>query len=254
MKIKIIKCLEDNYTYLVLNQKENTACVVDPGDAEPIIEYLNKNKIKLKLILNTHHHLDHVGGNTKLKKLYKAKIIGFEQDAERIPGIDIKLSDKQIYTHDNEFEFRVFHVPGHTLGHICFHFFKNNILFTGDTLFSLGCGRVFEGTMEQMFKSLCLIKSFSPNTEIYCGHEYTKNNYNFCSKYDVKNTHLSLKNQFILKRISQGLPTIPVSLEDELKSNIFLRFDNIEIKKEIGFEKASDFETFKKLRELKDSF
>ena len=152
MNIEIIKCLTDNYSYLVIDSNKN-ALVVDPSEAKPIIEIIESKKLNLKFILNTHHHFDHVGGNKELKKKYDLKVIGFEGDKNRIPEIDITLNDKEIWK-SNNFESKIYHIPGHTSGHICYHFFNQNILFTGDTLFSLGCGRIFEGTYEEMFDSL----------------------------------------------------------------------------------------------------
>ena len=153
---------------------------------------LLKKNIKLKYILNTHHHYDHVGGNELIKKEFDAKVIGFNNDKERIPFIDITLEDQEIWSSDN-FTAKVFHIPGHTSGHICFHFYKDNFLFTGDTLFSLGCGRIFEGTYEQMFNSLKIIKSFPEETLIYCGHEYTSKNAEFCLQNDPGNSELIKK-------------------------------------------------------------
>ena len=149
MKIQIIPCLQDNYSYLIIDKENNTACVVDPSEADPIIEYLENNKIKLKFILNTHHHYDHVGGNQKLKEKYGASVVGYKGDKERIPEIDILLNDQETWIHKN-FEAKIIYIPGHTLGHICFYFYKEESVFTGDTLFSLGCGRIFEGTYSQM--------------------------------------------------------------------------------------------------------
>ena len=145
MKIEIIKCLQDNYSYLVIDESNNSACVIDPSESKPLIKFMEKKGINLKFILNTHHHYDHVGGNKELKKKYNSKVVGFYNDKHRIPEIDISLKDREIWKYDN-FEFKIFHVPGHTSGHIYFHFYKQKILFTGDTLFSLGCGRIFEVT------------------------------------------------------------------------------------------------------------
>ena len=145
MRIEIIPCLQDNYSYLVIDEKKNSACVIDPGESAPIIKYLDDNKINLKFILNTHHHYDHIDGNKDLKKKYQAKILGYQGDKDRIPNIDILLKDGEIWKEEN-FESKIIYVPGHTLGHICFYFFKDKAIFTGDTLFSLGCGRLFEGT------------------------------------------------------------------------------------------------------------
>ena len=239
MNIEIIKCLKDNYSYLIIDEKTKSACVVDPSEAKPIINYIEKNKIYLKFILNTHHHYDHVGGNKDLKKKYNAKVIGFEGDKDRIPEIDICLKDRETWKNKN-FEFKVFHIPGHTSGHICFNFFKEKLLFTGDTLFSLGCGRIFEGTYEQMFNSLELIKSFSLETKIYCGHEYTLKNSDFCSIHDKENSKLTEKILSIKEKLNKGLPTIPSTLKEELETNIFLKCNSIE--------------NFSKLRDLKDNF
>ncbi len=239
MKIEIIKCLKDNYSYLIIDEKTKSACVVDPSEAKPIINFIEKNKIYLKFILNTHHHYDHVGGNKDLKKKYNAKVIGFEGDKDRIPEIDICLKDREAWKSKN-FEFKIFHIPGHTSGHICFNFFKEKLLFTGDTLFSLGCGRIFEGTYEQMFNSLELIKSFSLETKIYCGHEYTLKNSDFCSIHDKENSKLTEKILSIKEKLNKGLPTIPSTLKEELETNIFLKCNSIE--------------SFSKLRDLKDNF
>jgi len=239
MRIEIISCLQDNYSYLIIDETNNNACVVDPGEAKPIINFLENKDIKLKYILNTHHHFDHIGGNKELKKKYKSIVIGYKNDAHRIPEIDILVEDGQIWKKDN-FETKIFHIPGHTSGHICFHFYKDNFLFTGDTLFSLGCGRLFEGTYKDMFDSLNKIKSLPENTNIFCGHEYTLQNSKFCIKYDPDNLALKNKIDDIEKKLKNNLPTVPSILKDEINCNIFL--------------KAKDLESFSKLRDLKDNF
>jgi len=239
MRIEIISCLQDNYSYLIIDETNNNACVVDPSEAKPIIDFLENKDLKLKYILNTHHHFDHIGGNKELKKKYKSKVIGYKNDAHRIPEIDILVEDGQIWKKDN-FEAKIFHIPGHTSGHICFHFYKDNFLFTGDTLFSLGCGRLFEGTYKDMFDSLNKIKSLPENTNIFCGHEYTLQNSKFCIKYDPDNLVLKNKIVDIKKKLKNNLPTVPSILKDEINCNIFL--------------KAKDLKSFSKLRDLKDNF
>jgi hydroxyacylglutathione hydrolase len=239
MKIQIIPCLQDNYSYLIIDKKNNTACVVDPSEADPIIEYLENNNIKLKFILNTHHHYDHVGGNEMLKEKYGASIVGYKGDKERIPKIDILVNDQETWIYEN-FEAKVIHVPGHTLGHVCFYFYKEQSIFTGDTLFSLGCGRIFEGTHSQMFNSLMKLKELPQNTKVYCGHEYTKQNSNFCIVQDENNENLKAKIKEIEIKLKNRMPTIPSTIKDELECNVFLRSHNIE--------------TFSKLRDLKDNF
>ena len=239
MKIEIIKCLQDNYSYLLINQKNQNACVVDPSEAKPIIDFIEKKKINLKFILNTHHHYDHIGGNKELKKKYGAKIVGFKNDKDKIPEIDIFVENNQTWM-NKEFEAKIIHIPGHTLGHICFYFSKDKIAFTGDTLFSLGCGRIFEGTYEQMFASLNKLKKLPIDTKIYCGHEYTLNNSIFCLQHEKNNKNLEKKIFEIKDKLKNNLPTLPSTIGEELACNIFLR--------------AKNLEDFSKLRYLKDNF
>ena len=239
MKIQIIPCLKDNYSYLVIDEESNIACVIDPSEAEPIIKYLENTQIKLKFILNTHHHYDHVGGNQKLKEKYGASVIGYKEDKERIPGIDILVNDQETWINKN-FEAKIIHIPGHTTGHICFYFYKEESVFTGDTLFSLGCGRIFEGTYEQMYNSLMKLKELPKNTKVFCGHEYTLQNSKFCLTHDKNNHNLKTKINDINIKLKKGLSSMPSTIKDELECNIFLRSQNLE--------------TFSKLRDLKDNF
>ena len=253
MKIKIVKCLKDNYAYVIFDEITLVSAVVDPSEAGPVISEIEKNNLKLKYVFNTHHHYDHVGGNKKLKEKYNCKIIGFEKDKSRIPEIDITLVDNQKWKNDL-FECSIFHIPGHTSGHICIYINEINALFTGDTLFSLGCGRIFEGTYKEMYESLNKIKKFPPDTKIYCGHEYTKKNSDFCLSIDKKNSKLINKISEINNNIKSGKPTIPSILGDELECNIFLRSDNTEIQKQLGINIGNPIEAFAKLRDLKDNF
>ena len=239
MKIQVIPCLQDNYAYLIIDEKNSTACVIDPSESKPVINFLEKHKIRLKFILNTHHHYDHVGGNQELKEKYTAKVIGYKGDKDRIPGIDFLINDQENWKQGN-FEAKIIHIPGHTLGHICFYFYKENSVFTGDTLFSLGCGRIFEGTYSQMYNSLKKLKMLPENTKIFCGHEYTKQNSEFCIMHDKDNQNLKNKINENDIKLKKGLPTIPSTIKDELECNIFLKSDNLE--------------NFSKLRDLKDNF
>ncbi len=239
MKVEIIKCLQDNYSYLLINEKNQNACVIDPSEAKPIIDFIEKKNINLKFILNTHHHHDHVGGNNELKKKYGVKVVGYKNDKDRIPEIDILVKNNQIWIAE-DFEAKIIHIPGHTSGHICFYFSKDKIAFTGDTLFSLGCGRIFEGTYKQMFASLNKLKKLPINTKIYCGHEYTLKNSLFCAQYEKNNKNLEKKIFEIQEKLKNKLPTIPSTIGEELACNIFLR--------------AKNLEDFSKLRDLKDNF
>tara|TARA_B100000029_G_scaffold84056_1_gene74827 strand:- start:76 stop:837 length:762 start_codon:yes stop_codon:yes gene_type:complete len=253
MQVIPIPCLADNYAYIIHDDNLKNIGVVDPSEAKPIISFLKKKNLKLNYILNTHHHFDHVGGNIELKKIYNAKIVGFEGDKHRIPGIEITLLNNEKWDFGNS-TVRVFHIPGHTLGHICFFFEKEKIAFTGDTLFSLGCGKIFEGTHEQMLNSLNKIKQLPKDTMIYCGHEYTYKNAEFCMKYDSDNIVLKKKFEKIKKLRSQNLPTIPTALDDEIKSNIFLRCDENVLKVKLNMKNQEDSKVFKKVRDLKDTF
>jgi len=239
MKVEIIPCLKDNYSYLIIDENNNNACVVDPSEAKPVIDFIDKNNINLKYILNTHHHFDHIGGNKELKEKYNSIVVGFKNDAERIPEINVLVADNQIWKGDS-FEAKIIHIPGHTTGHICFYFFNEKLLFSGDTLFSLGCGKIFEGTYKEMFDSLNKIKSLPEDINIYCGHEYTLQNSKFCIEHDPDNLDLQNKIAKIKKKIENNIPTVPSTLKDEKECNVFLR--------------AKDVETFSKLRDLKDNF
>ena len=238
MIVEIIPCLQDNYSYLIIDENNN-ACVVDPSEAKPVIDLVERESINLEYILNTHHHYDHIGGNEELKERYNSIVVGYNGDAKRIPGIDVLVENNQVWKGDN-FEAKIIHIPGHTTGHISFHFFKEKLIFTGDTLFSLGCGKIFEGTYQEMFESLNKIKSLPADTKIYCGHEYTLQNSKFCIKHDPENTNLQNKILEIAKKHEKAQPTIPSTLKDEIECNIFLRAKNVE--------------SFSKLRDLKDNF
>ena len=253
MNIEIIPCLNDNYSYLIKDDQTNTVAIIDPSEFGSCDKKINKKYKKLDFILNTHHHFDHIGGNAKLKTKYGSKILGFEMDKKRIPEIDILLKDNQEFKIGN-LDFKTIFIPGHTSGHIAFYFKKEKVIFTGDTLFSLGCGRVFEGTYKQMFDSLNKIKSLPGDTEIYCGHEYTKDNLEFCLKFNPNNNYLKDKKKTIMERIKDKKPTIPSMLRDEIQTNIFLRYDDPDVKSVLNLKNASDLEIFTKLRDLKDNF
>ena len=248
MDIEIIPCLNDNYSYLIRDGQTNTVAIIDPSEFVPCDEKVNQKYKKLDFILNTHHHFDHVGGNAELKKKYGSKILGFEKDKKRIPEIDILLKDGQEFNIGN-LDFKTIFTPGHTSGHIAFYFEKEKAIFTGDTLFSLGCGRIFEGTHQQMFDSLNKIKNLPGDTKIYCGHEYTKNNLEFCLKFNPGNNYLKDKAKIVSK-----IPTIPSTINDEIQTNIFLRYDDPDVKDALNLKKATDQEIFSKLRHLKDNF
>lgn len=253
IEVFIITALKDNYIYLIHESTTNKTAVVDPSEAEPVLATLKKKQWTLDYIWNTHHHWDHTDGNLLLKKKTNATIVGSEKDAHRIPGIDIKLSESTEFIFGNTIV-KVIETPGHTSGALCWWLKKDGILFTGDTLFSLGCGRLFEGTAEQMWDSICKIRRLPKETKIYCGHEYTLMNCNFALSLDPHNQQLQEKIIKIkgLRRKNQA--TIPVTLGEELQSNPFLRADDKQFKASLQLKSASASQVFAKLRKLKDNY
>ena len=250
-EILIIKCLNDNYAYIYLNDKKE-AFVVDPSEASPVIDTLEKNDLQLKYILNTHHHFDHIGGNFELKEKYNCKIVGSKKDRDRIPGIDIEISDGDYWSF-KEHTAQIIEIPGHTSGHIAFFFKSLNAVFTGDTLFSLGCGRLFEGTPTMMWNSLKKLRALPDQTKIYCGHEYTLSNGKFINSI-YPSEDMRLKIESLVELNKKNLPSIPSTIADEKKMNIFLKADDINLIKNLGLNGKSPEEVFGYMRELKDNF
>ena len=249
MNIEIISCLDDNYSYLIHEEKTNTVAIIDPSEFDPCDELIKKKYKKLDYILNTHHHYDHVGGNKMLKTKYNSTVLGFDGDKDRIPCIDKFLKDNQNFKIGN-LNILVIFIPSHIKGHIAFYLEKKKIVFTGDTLFSLGCGKIFEGTYKQMFNSLNKLKNLPAATKVYSGHEYTKKNLDFCLTYDPNNEFLKKKAEWI----NSNNITMPSSIGEELKTNIFLRCEEQSIKDALNLKNSSDQEIFVKLRDLKDNF
>jgi len=251
INIKPLKAFSDNYIWLLETNEE--VSVVDPGDAKPVLDYIDTHKKKLKDIFVTHHHFDHTAGVPELKNLISGSIFGPHNSYELI---DKKLSQGDIVS-TLGIEFEIIEVPGHTLDHIAFHNQENNILFCGDTLFAGGCGRVFEGTFDQMFNSLNKLKRLPESTKIYCGHEYTKSNLVFSVKVEPDNVDLVKRNSAIDKLISMNGTSLPSSIEIEKKTNPFLRCDllsdNIQLMEKFGLTDPSEKEIFKYIREWKDS-
>ena len=220
---------EDNYIYILHEKKANKVAVIDPGEAQCVQHFLKLKNLKLNYILNTHHHFDHTGGNLELKKFWGCKVYGFKEDQSRIPGIDIVLQEGEEVL-IGKMSFEVLFLPGHTLGHIAFWNSQNQILFCGDTLFAMGCGRLFEGTPTQMFSSLQKIKKLPKTSLIYCAHEYSLKNAHFALSLSKEASHSEIKKRFTkikaLRKKNQS--TVPFYLEEELLTNPFLRAKSIE--------------------------
>ena len=248
-----IPLLSDNYSYIIVDTDTNITGCIDPAVAKDVVNVLQNRGMDLNFILNTHHHQDHVGGNKELKEIYNCKIIGCYDDQNRIPGIDIKLKNSEEFNM-GESVFKVIDTPGHTIGHICFYFKDQNSLFCGDTIFSLGCGRLFEGSYEQMTESILKIRSLPDSTKIFCGHEYTASNAKFAKFLDPGDDLLKKKILNIKKDRLESKPTIPATLGEEKKLNPFMKFDNQEYLESIKIENISNAENFKKIRIMKDNF
>ena len=219
--VTLIPVHKDNYCYL-LKGDDGFVGVVDPGEAGPVIAALETKGLKPDVIFVTHHHWDHIDGIGGLLKWHSCPVAGPASETARIPQMDILLDE------DSDFKFggealHVLKTPGHTRGAICLHFPKSGLLFTGDTLFSLGCGRLFEGTPEQMWNSLQKIAALPDDTQIYCGHEYTQANAEFCLGIEPDNEALQERAGQVRVLRDQGKPTLPVSLKTEKETNVFLR-------------------------------
>ena len=236
-KIYQLSLWEDNYVYILKDEKKDKTAVIDPGDFDTVQNFLKQNNLKLDYILNTHHHWDHTGGNLKLKKEWSCPVYGFKEDAKRIPGIDFGLTEgESVFVGSLCFE--VLYVPGHTLGHIAFWNKENKILFCGDTVFAMGCGRLFEGSPEQMFSSLSKIKALPEESLIYCAHEYSLKNAKFALTVQPENKELKERFKKISQLRDQGKATVPFYLKEELLTNPFLRAKT-----------ASEFAKFRALRD-----
>lgn len=253
MEIEIIPLLRDNYAYLLHDPESQVTAIIDPSDAQPVLRQLKEHGLTLDYILNTHHHWDHTDGNLEIKAETGCNIVGFKGDAARIPGIDIVLDDGDIWRF-GAYEVHIAHIPGHTLGAIYFYFPQIQSVFTGDTLFAMGCGRLFEGTAEQMYHSLQKILLLPDDTHIYSGHEYTEVNGRFALTLDPNNNDLQKRMDQIRVIRQKNQPTQPFTLQQEKQTNPFLRADNIHIKQLLNMEKASDIEVFAEIRRRKDAF
>ena len=253
LEIQQIPVLNDNYIYLIHDAESGDTAVVDPAVAEPVLSVLKQNNWQLTAIFNTHHHSDHVGGNLALKAQTACKIIGCAADQKRIPGIDIKLSEGDTLKLGSH-TIRVISCAGHTTGHIAYYIADANALFCGDTLFAIGCGRLFEGTAEQMQQSLNKFTALPANTKVYCAHEYTAANAQFALSVEPDNPDLLETIERIKELRANNQPTVPTTLEQELATNPFLRADSLDIKKTLDMQDESELAVFTELRERKNRF
>jgi len=250
MRIVQIPLLKDNYGYLLVCEKTNQAAIVDPSEGEPVWKKVREEGVDFKAILNTHHHRDHTGGNEYLLQKAALEVYGAQVDEDRIPGITRPVKEGDEVRVGDE-RGRVIFIPGHTRGHIAFLF--GNKLFSGDCLFTGGCGRVFEGTAEQMKTSLEKLRDLPGDTLVYCGHEYTEKNLEFARTVEPENDRIRERLAEVKALRAKSQFTVPGKMADELATNPFLRWESAELQKSLGVG-ADAVAVFARTRELKDSF
>lgn len=253
LRVELIPSLSDNYTFLLVDDSSKKCAVVDPAEAKPVLKRLEELGLTLESIFNTHHHFDHVGGNLDLKQETDCKIYGYGPDSERLPGVDCLLKAGD-YVVLGKSRARVIFAPGHTLGHILYHFEDDKKCFVGDTLFSVGCGRLFEGTPEQMWRSLQVFLDMPDKTEIYCAHEYTVANCRFAETLVGEDESLQTYKDYCLEQLEKGQQTIPTTLAVEKLINPFLAVSRDSYRQRIGLGHLSALQAFTELRRRKDSF
>ncbi|MCI0754515.1 hydroxyacylglutathione hydrolase [Teichococcus vastitatis] len=225
--VEAVPCLSDNYAWLLRDQATGTVAICDPGEAAPAIAALDAAGGRCDLILLTHHHDDHIAGVEEVRARYGAKVIGAKADAHRLPKLDQAVAPgDSVMVGQTRGE--VIDSPGHTIGHIAFHFPEGHVLLCGDTLFSLGCGRLLEGTAADMFRALSLLKPLPPETLICCGHEYTESNARFAVTVEPDNAALQARAEAVRALRAASRPTLPVTLGEEMMTNPFLRAETVE--------------------------
>jgi hydroxyacylglutathione hydrolase len=248
-----IPCLSDNYAFILFNKETRSALLIDAPEAEPINKIIKQNNLNLEKIFITHHHSDHVDGLAKILANHEAITIGAKADIHRLPSLDqyVEAGDKILFENQTG---NIFDVSGHTIGHIALNFSTQNLLFSGDSLMALGCGRLFEGTAEQMWHSLLQLMDLPDNTLICSGHEYTENNASFALTIDPQNRDLIKRSEEVKLARSKNQFTVPSTLELEKKTNPFLRPFDKNIRKNLNMTGSTDEEVFRKIRSLKDKF
>lgn len=253
LQVHQFPCLNDNYGFLAHDPATGATAVIDTPEVEPINAALAERGWQLTHIWNTHHHFDHAGGNEALKAQWQAEVVGAGNDATRIPGIDRQVAEGEV-VELGSLRARVIEVPGHTSGHIAFHFADDGVAFVGDTLFALGCGRLFEGTPAQMWNSLSKLMALPDDTVVYCAHEYTQANARFAITVDGANPALQQRVQEIDALRAAGQPTVPTTIGLEKRTNPFLRAAAPELASTLELQGADPVAVFAETRRRKDQF
>jgi hydroxyacylglutathione hydrolase len=254
LDLVLVPCSADNYAVLLHDAESGATAVVDTPDPAPIAAELDRRGWRLSHILITHHHGDHTAGNMALKERFGATVVGPEAEAATIPGLDIPVREGSALDFAGR-EVRVIETPGHTRGHVTFYLPEEGVAFAGDTLFTLGCGRLLEDTPEAMWRSLGKLAALPGETLVYSGHEYTQSNARFALTIEPDNAALRARAQSIDAARARGEPTVPTTIALELSTNPFLRAGEPWVKAAIGLpESASDVESFAEIRRRKDGF
>lgn len=254
MEVYQFPALNDNYCYLLHDPTTGDTAVVDTPEVAPIEEALALKGWKLTHILNTHHHWDHTGGNEELKKRHGCKVVGPKNERDRIPGIDVAVGENDVVK-VGAFAARVFDTPGHTSGHVVYHFESERKVFVGDTLFAMGCGRLFEGDAPTMWNSVRKIMTMPGDTEIFCAHEYTQANAKFALSVEPDNVELVSRAAEVDAARAAGVPTVPTTVAKELATNPFCRPHSEGLRATIGMgADADDAAVFAVTRKRKDNF
>jgi len=253
IELIVIPCLRDNYAFLLHDTDRNEAVCIDVPEPGPVMAVLSAREWSLTHILLTHHHDDHIAGVAKLQAFSGAKVVGAAADAARLPPLDVEVAEDEVFKVLGT-PVHVIDVPGHTVGHIAFHFPETGHVFTGDSLMAGGCGRLFEGTSAQMWNSLQKLAALPPETQVCSGHEYTQSNLRFAHSLEPQNEVLISRIDAVDEARTDGRPTIPSTLAEELATNPFLRATLPNIKAAVGMPDASDAEVFAEIRARKDEF
>ncbi|MGB0439395.1 MAG: hydroxyacylglutathione hydrolase [Paracoccaceae bacterium] len=251
LEIVTIPCLQDNYAYLV--RSPDGTCLIDAPDAAPIAAELTARGWGLDVIMITHHHWDHVQGVADLRAAYGCKVLGPKAEEDKLPPLDWAMAEGMNGGNGDGYT-EPLSVPGHTLGHMAFHFSKAGVVFTADSLMGLGCGRLFEGTPEMMYHSLAKLAALPPETLVYSGHEYSASNARFALSVDPDNAALQARAAAITDARAKGHPTVPVTLGEERATNPFLRTDDPAIQAAVGLPGGDPVAVFAALRAAKDTF
>ena len=253
LEIVLVPMLRDNYAYLIHSYDTGATAILDPSEAEPALQMARRMDWRITHILDTHHHPDHCGGNLGIKQATGAKVVGPAYDKDRIPGIDVAVDEKSGFELGGH-PAQVLFIPGHTKGHIAFHFKDSQAVFCGDTLFSIGCGRMFEGTSDVMWPSLMKLRALPDETKVYCGHEYTEANIRFAVTADPENAALRRRAEEVKRLRAEGRATIPAKLGEEKAANPFLRADDPALMARFGGKDRAPHQVFGAIRAAKDNF